>query len=470
MKTYNICGLLLLGALTLGACSEETTYDIDGSAANLLFLDTDTPRLTETTLYHTPAGEFGGLTVELPAKLQYAATATVRVAAEADNNLVAAYNTEHKTSYEPLPAAVASALAVTGAAINVGEQKAAEPATVQIPESVRAQLTAPEYLLPVRLRLAEAPAAGENRPVALSADESNLVQYLVIHTQQADKFVSLTGSKTATCAIVVTPVGTFGGLDAKFTFGIPTEIDADIQLTAEADNSLVAQWNADNGKDAKALPASVLSALTAAGSIAKGEKQGTLSVSAPLEACKALTEPLYVLPVRMTATYANGNKTQIDDVAYITVQRKESLLQEKPTEMFGHAATGEDKAAWKCISADGFDASAMNPDRWTPSKQEKAEFVIDLGRERAFTGFWLNFSLATAKRLYISKDNATWTLLDTDGAGTYRQSWSVQWYLLYGTISTRYVKVEADLDVDSWYWEYANWGYCDASFNFAFND
>lgn len=64
-------------------------------------------------------------------------------------------------------------------------------------------------------------------------------------------------------------------------------------------------------------------------------------------------------------------------------------------------------------------------------------------------------------RFYLSEDNANWVDLgDVNGKGTYRESWSSQWYVLYGAVNARYVKVEQTLDPSHWGWSYGNypWG------------
>lgn len=469
----SLAALALVAAPVFTACSDDETYDFDGSPNNLVFVNQQGGNTVEATLYHTPAGEFGALTLEVPAKLQYIGDASVSVTAELAPDLVAKYNEDNETEYAPLPASVASELVVTPGTIQPGSQTSETPVTVSIPESVRPQLTEPAYVMPVRMK-ASVSGNGGSRPIAASEHDEMITRYLVIHTQQADKFAEFTGSSTASCAIVKTPVGTFGGIDAQFSCRIPIAIDSDIKITAEADNALVSQWNTDNGKQAATLPASALAALKMEGAIATGETSGSVRITAPVEKLAELTEPLYVLPLHLGVEYANGTRQDMGQVCYVVIEQKESLLQDDPQAMLGSAATNQSE--WTCVSSEGLDG-AMNPDGWAPAKQKQdvATFMVDLGGTHKFSGFSYKCYVAENFHVWLSEDGQNWTDLgDTSGKGTCYDSYYNEWYVLYGAVKARYVKCQVNYNASSYYWNYWNysWGksYCSLKFNFAYND
>jgi hypothetical protein len=111
------------------------------------------------------------------------------------------------------------------------------------------------------------------------------------------------------CSIVRTPVGVFGGISGNFNVSLHHAIEGDMKVTAVADNSLIDKYNSAKGTSYIALPASVTSVMTITpGTITSGKTAAdpTISVSVPNDVAKALTEPGYVLPLRLQVTYSNG--------------------------------------------------------------------------------------------------------------------------------------------------------------------
>lgn len=336
-KLYIACGVLFLGAATLTGCSDDEAYDVDGSNNNLIYVDQSVAKVTECTVYHTPVGSFGDITANVKARLQYASADSITISVTPDTTLVSVYNKEYNGVATTVPASVLSAIQVEKTGVKAGANVASAPLQVTIPAEACSQLTEPEYVVPLRLAAVKEGNLDTERPVAASKEMG--VYYLAIHT--TNDVLSLNGNNTAKCAIVRTPVGVFGSIDASYNVGINVSLDSDVKVLAKADNTLVSQYNNENNKNYKQLPTSLLDAMTVTpGVIAAGETSASVAVSIPADLAQTLTEPGYVLPLRLVAEYSNGTQVTLDkSVAYLVVTTEESLIQDNPTSLLGTPVT-----------------------------------------------------------------------------------------------------------------------------------
>lgn len=472
-KLYIACGVLFLGAATLTGCSDDEAYDVDGSNNNLIYVDQSVAKVTECTVYHTPVGSFGDVTANVKTKLQYASADSITISAAPDTTMVSEYNKEYNGVATTVPASVLSAIQVEKTGVKAGVNVASAPLQVTIPAEACARLTEPEYVVPLRLTAVKEGTLDTDRPVV--ASEEMGVYYVAIHT--TNDVLSLKGNNTAKCAIVRTPVGVFGSIDASYDVGINVSLDSDVKVLAKADNTLVSQYNNENNKNYKPLPTSLLDAMTVTpGVIAAGETSASVAVSIPADLAQTLTEPGYVLPLRLVAEYSNGTQVTLDkSVAYLVVTTEESLIQDKPTALLGTAVS--DISAWSCISAVNYNKNELTLTNWKFSQMniDNASFVVDFGAVHKVGAFKMKCNPGKSYRFYLSEDNANWVDLgDVNGKGTYSESWSSKWYVLYGAVNARYVKVEQTLDPNHWGWGYGNfsWGasYVSSTWGLTFAD
>lgn len=473
MKIYNtlFCGALLLGAAALTGCSDNDFFDVLGNKHNLVYVDQAASKVTECTLYRTPVGVFGDAEADVRVRLQYAIGDSLTVTAAADTSLVSKFNEENNTRYASVPDNVLKALVVTPTGISKGGNSSVANLKVSIPESARASLTAKDYVLPVRLKIA---GGGEQSERPLAASDDMGYAYLVVHT--TSDIAQFTGTAKKECAIVHSPVGTFGEVSGTFDVELAHAIGADMTLSAEVDNSLVDAYNSTNATSYTTLPDDVAKSLVIKGGTVKaGETSGSVEVSVDAEKAKSLKGAGYVIPLRLVMDYGNGSKVTADkSVAYIVVTTKESLINSEPTAMLGTGAESCD--GWECVSAEGFNPDDMTFDGWNFSgtNLSKASFTVDLKKVRKVSAFNADSELmqtSTSFRVYLSTDNKTWTDLgDPTGNKTFRDSNWMRWYVLYGGIPARYVKFDIALDSESEYWEYADWGYCTLAWGLAFTE
>lgn len=472
-KLYIACGVLFFGAAALTGCSDDEVYDVDGSNNNLIYIDQSVAKVTECTVYHTPVGSYGDITANVKTKLQYASADSITISAAPDTSMVSVYNKEYHAAATTVPADVLAAIQLEKTGVAAGANVASEPLRVTIPAEACARLSEPEYVVPLRLSAVKEGTLDTDRPVV--ASEEMGVYYLAIHT--TNDMVYLSGSNSAKCAIVRTPVGVFGEVKADYNVGLHFQLDSEVKVSATVDNSLIDAYNAEHNKNYKALPANVAGAIeVTAATVAAGEVNGSLHVALPTDLGRTLTEAGYVAPLRLVAEYANGTKVTLDSqVAYLVVTTEESLIQDEPTAMLGTAVS--DISAWKCISAVNYNKDELTLSTWKFSQMniDNASFVVDFGAVHKVGAFKLSCSPGKSFRFYLSEDNTNWVDLgDVNGKDTYYEDWSNQWYVLYGAVKARYVKVEQTLDSSHWGWSYGNysWGasYVSTTWGLTFAD
>ncbi len=470
---YIACGALFLGTAALTGCSDDESYDVEGKIDNLIYVDQAASKIAECTVYHTPVGTYGDVTANVKVRLQYACGDSVTISATPDTTLVSQYNTKNNATAATLPAAVLASLQFENTGISAGANAAAEPLKVTIPALACSVLNQPEYVVPLRLTGTKEGNTDNARPISASQDMG--IYYLVIHT--TNDMVYLTGSKAAKCGIVRTPVGIFGEVDANYSVGLHFQLDSDVKVSATLDNSLIDTYNAENSQSYVALPSNVASALEITpATITAGESEANLHVTLPADLGQSLTEKGYVVPLRLVAEYSNGTKVTLDsEVAYLVITTEENLIQDNPSELLGTSVT--DISAWSCISAVNYNQSELKLSNWKFSQMNvsNASFVVDFGAVHKVGAFKLRCYPGKSFRFYLSEDNNTWVDLgDVSGKNTYYENWSSQWYVLYGAVKARYVKVEQELDADAWYWDYGSysWGasYVSTTWGLTFAD
>lgn len=473
-RIFKSCGMLLFGAAILTGCSEDETFDIDGSVTNMVYLRPTLNADSRCQVLRTPAGVFGRVAADLTVSMQYNATDSVRLSAAvlADNAVVDKYNEANGTDYAMPSADVLAAMTITPSGIGVGKSVTEKPVTISLPADKLAALTEPTCIIPVQLVLEGVDGSTGTRPVTASTEMDK--SFIIVNTSDADNFTSVTGATEISCNVVHTPVGTFGGISATVPFANLCAVSGDMQGTLVVDNSLIADYNASHGTAYVQLPAAVQSQLTITPGIVKeGDTQTTegIRISVPESVTETL-EGSYLIPMRLQTSFANGVVYDEDDIVYIKVDTKTSLMNDKPTAILGTIQSNGDDV-WSCVSAENFDPEGMRTQGWRPTatRVSSAEVVIDLGAEHKVSSFMVDFYVMTNAHIYLSTDNSQWTDVgETQGNGTVRDDNWQSWYVLYGGVPARYVKMVFTLNQNHWAWNYPQWGYCDLSFGFAFDD
>lgn len=452
--------MLLLGAAALASCSDDETYDFDGTNDNLIYVDQTKSTVTECTIYKTPIGDFGLVKAEIPGKLQYAIEDSLSLTAAANMELVDAFNEEHGTNYTPLPDEAVAGLQITSSGISAGSTAASSNVVVTLPSDYTTALTDTGYVVPLTLGGQELGGSSE-RPLSASKTMAN--SYLIIHVT-SEGFACFTGKETVECVVVSTPIGVFGG-EVSLPVQLKSESNTTLEATAVANSSLVSQYNSDNGTSYEALPSSIQLDITPA-TIAEGESEGSIKVAVPKEKAEELSGHEYLVPVQLQYGANGKSQTEESQVKYIVITVKSSMINDDATDIVG---TQLDLSTMTCIEADN-----LNPDEfsnlasggWYASwsflsdSRTDASFVIDLGSVKSVTGFYIKSYVMSNADFYVSADNAEWTSLGSTSEHDYvykydYDTWtSYSEYVLYGPVSARYVKVTLTLNSSSWAWSY----------------
>lgn len=468
MKTkYFALSLLTVAGMTLASCSDDH-FDVEGNPNNLVYIYEHAPRVFNATVYHTPTGDYGEVKAAFPAKLQRTLGVDAIIGAQVDTSYVQTYNTEHNAHAVSVPASVLNSIVVKNDTIKAGEYKAAGNIEAEVPNSVLGQLTDSLYVIPLKMTVVSG---------ALTPSEDLGVAYLVVNT--TNDYADFSGNTTQSCEIVRTPVGVFGDISASFSVKTLVKMNSAVNFTLRADQSLVETYNNEHNTNYVPLPANLVNALKISSTqVNANETEGNnpVEVSVEQSLAQSLTEPGYVLPLRLVAS-ANGQETVTDKVCYVVVSTYESLVNDKASEVLGTIQS--DHSAWTCVSATNLNASelqnAFNTDwnggwQWTGANLSNGEFVVDFGAEHKVSSFFVSSDVLQNAKVEVSTDNSTWTSLGSTSGHKTVESDGANWMVLYGGVPARYMRFTLSLNKDYWGWNYMSWGYCAMTFNVAFDD
>lgn len=104
--------LLALCGIGLVACGDSEEYDFPGDPYNRVYLKAE----NSYKIIQTPAFCVSNWAFEVPLKCTQRASGNIAGTIEVDNSMIAAYNEEHGTNYEEMPA---SALVIENATLNI---------------------------------------------------------------------------------------------------------------------------------------------------------------------------------------------------------------------------------------------------------------------------------------------------------------------------------------------------------------
>ena len=296
--------------------------------------------------------------------------------------------------------------------------------------------------------------------------------------------------QTTNGMIVSTPVGLVTSLDAKVVVKTTSAATSDTKVALAIDNSVVDEYNKEHGTSYLPVPAGALELSSNVVSMKAGElvTEDTVDVKINEEVAKNMNcSDGYLAAVVITSADNGVRPSSNAAVTYIHLGYSESSVNDDATELLGQACNLSDvSSVWTCLSATGcgLDKSGFSSlfesyswyRRWKfSSKEPKAEFVVDLGDIHKISAF--NFSCGVMKgaTVSISTDNSSWTTLGNTAEHkpfSVRDGWdTISWYVLYASMSARYVKVSIDLDMNHSDWEWMQYGYASIDgFNLAYAD
>ena len=459
ISKYLAYSLTAIAALTLGSCGDDDHFDVTGNPNNLAYFragDANSNEFT-ATVKHTPVGDFSNLSIKLPLYVQRSVAEGTKVTVAIDTTVVAQYNEVKKTKYAALPPAAVE-LVKPNVVFKADTLASTDSIEVQLLENGLSLLTADEYLMPLRITSVSGGAVGSEERGVIYVKINNVTDY--IHVNDND---------VVTGTIAHTPVGSFGGIKLDLPAKVSNAAKVGAQATITVDNTLIATYNAENGTSYKEVPAGVLNIENATVTIAEGETASATNFKASIPESKLaqLTEKGYVVPLRISASRADGITVENAGIIYMVIKTENTLINDAATSVTGTALDGATMFTATEKSNLG-DLSNLYSGSWSAGwsfqqKSASASFTIDWGSVKNVTGFGISSYLIKNAKVSISADGSTWTELGNTADHTavnVKQGWSsYPVYVLYGAVPARYIHMDLELDENHQYWQYMQWGY-----------
>lgn len=279
--------------------------------------------------------------------------------------------------------------------------------------------------------------------------------------------------------VVTTPVGSIVSVKGLFNVRTTKAAAKAMRVALDIDNSLVDAYNKANGTNYLAAPEGTIGMSSDGLTIPSDTvcSADTLKLTVADDKAAQLKDRRgYLVPVVIRSCDADGYRPSLNlSVRYLHIASVETVINDNAGSVPGKQVSKADaKANWKCLSASG---AGLSPEgfaglfgngwnaRWNFGRKEaRSSFVVDLGAVHKLTAFTIAGQVITNTVVESSTDNSAWMTL-----GATKEHKSVgQWYVLYGAISARYLRVTMDLDESFWGWDY---DYSSISrFNLAYDD
>jgi hypothetical protein len=155
-KNLFYIGMFALCTIGFAACDDEETYDVYGDPFNRVYISDNSKAYK---IVQTPISTVSNVDFKWPAKCSQKASGTIKATVVVDNSLIAAYNEEHGTVFEAMPA---EAIVLENAEMTIpaGKMVVADTVHVKLTDDANVLSTLKSekgYIIPLRLVSAEGP-------------------------------------------------------------------------------------------------------------------------------------------------------------------------------------------------------------------------------------------------------------------------------------------------------------------------
>ena len=153
-KNLFYIGMFAICVIGFTACGDDETYDVYGDPYNRVYILDNSK---EYKIVQTPISTVSNVDFTWEARCSKKASGDIRVTVAVDNSLIDAYNEEHGTKFEALPAG-AIVLENTEMTIPAGEMVVADAVHLKLTDDANVLSTlksAKGYIIPLRLVSAE---------------------------------------------------------------------------------------------------------------------------------------------------------------------------------------------------------------------------------------------------------------------------------------------------------------------------
>lgn len=176
----------------LFSCKKSTSYDITGDPELKFFTNNpaagNAPQnsisYSVVNIPNVAGSDWINLSTTIPAAIKFPVYSTkpvsrnVVIGAELDNSLIAAYNADHNTNYQALPADILSTSGLQ-AIINQDESRSADSITINADLTKLGNLTDLAYMAPIKLTTISHAGMG-----AITVNGVSDVTYIVVNVEQ----------------------------------------------------------------------------------------------------------------------------------------------------------------------------------------------------------------------------------------------------------------------------------------------
>ena len=444
---YLTFSFVAAAALTFGSCSSDDKYDVEGNPDNLIYFKAGeiNSNVFTADVRHTPVGDFSNLTIKIPVFVQHPVSNATRVSVALDNSLVEAYNAKNGTKY-PVLSDAALELQKSSVTLAANEYSSTDSIEAQLAENLLGTLTEPEYM--TAFRIVDVNGNGK-------ASEERGVIYVKVQT--GTDYIHVIGNDEIRGSISHTPIGSMGNVSIDLPAYVNQAAKVGATATISIDNTLVAEYNAEHGTNYPAAPNGVLNIENGSVTIAQGETTSATNFKAfiPEDKMTQLTGPQYLIPLRISAKRTDGTTVDNAGVIYMIFTTAEVYMKEgaRSSEMKGTEIQPSEMGDWTCDTEEI--SSIMNSGDWYG--WEDGSYVIDMKEVKNVTGLrfyplYANYSPSVVMSVSLSTDGSNWTECGTTSSMSRESRWL--YYVLYGAIPARYVKVDYTTDI----WGYYHFG------------
>ncbi len=441
---YLAYSFMAVAALTLGSCSDDEKYYMEGNPDNLIYFragEANTNVYT-ATVQHTPVGDYSNLNIKIPVYVQRTVSNSTKVTVALDNALVDEYNTKNGTTYPALPE---GALEIQKASVTLGanEYSSSDSIEARLVEAQLPTLTEPEYL--TAFRIVDVNGSGK-------ASEERSVIYVKVQT--GNGYIHVTNNDEVISSIAHTPIGSLGNVSIDLPAYVSQAAKVGVTATIAVDNSLVAEYNAEHGTSYPAAPNGVLNIENGSVTIAAGETTSSTNFKAAIPADKMpqLTNPQYIIPLRITAKRTDGTTVDNAGVIYMIFTTEVKLVNSGAGSgaMAAPQVSTTVMRTWSVDTNESFNDVTDNRQGsyWDPPTNPST-WVIDMKEVKNFAGlsvrsYYTNYGAVyglSEAMIELSEDGSNWIECGTATTRDMAYENPYQVITLYGTVPARYIKI-----------------------------
>lgn len=469
---YFAYGFVAATALTLGSCSSDDSYDVEGNPNNLIYFRAGAANSNEftATVKHTPVGDFSDLKIKLPLYIQRAVPEGTVIGIAQNNSYIAEYNEKNNTEYVALPE---EALDIIKSYVTFKADTLASTDSIEVAlkEEALAKLTAPEYLLPLAVSNINGEGTGELPegvvvlPGGASGELAGSVERGVIYVKinTTEDQVHISSSDEVKGTIAHTPVGSFGGLTLDMPARVSNAAKVGATATITVDNSLIMAYNAAHSTTYVAMPDGILNIENATVTIEEGSTTSSTNfkASVPEDKLPLLTEAGYIVPLKVSVKRADGVEYANAGTIYMIVTTEQKLVNSAAGSSKMPVAQVEtaDMASWTVDTGDLISNVTDNKTNtyWRVSNGE-GTWIIDMQSVKNFGGLsvrsqYTNYGAVyglSEAQIQLSEDGNTWVDCGVASQSDLAYENPYQVLTLYGAVPARYIKMSLK-------WNYSNY-------------